>query len=230
MFNFGLQKKPKCRDGRIDTVPFVVIDTELTGLNGKKDSIVSIAAVRMTGGRICLGDSLYRLIKPRAELTRDSVIIHGITPSDVAAERDSASVLTEFLDFCGSGVVVGHCVAIDLEFIDRETKRVLATRFENELLDTAEIYAWILKRGLLEECLPPAPMVPELYQLAAFFDIEVNETHHAQGDAFTTAQLFQRFLSIISKAGVNTIGELMSIGTPFKAGERFSLANEFNNF
>ena len=56
----------------------------------------------MTGGRISVGDPLYRLIKPRAELKRESVIIHGITPSDVAAERDSASVLAEFLEFCSS--------------------------------------------------------------------------------------------------------------------------------
>ena len=69
-----------------------------------------------------------------------------------------------------------------------------------------------------------------LYQLAACFDIQVTEAHHALGDAFTTAQLFQRFLSIISKAGVNTIGELMRIGTPFKAGDVFALPNEFSNF
>jgi DNA polymerase-3 subunit epsilon len=228
LFNFRLRKKPKYRDKRIDTTHFVVIDTELTGLNEKKDSIVSIAAVRMTGGRISVGDPLYRLIKPRAELKRESVIIHGITPSDVAAERNSASVLAEFLEFCSSGVVVGHCVAIDLEFIDRETKRVLGTRFENELLDTAEIYRWIVKRGLLEQSLPSPPKVPDLYQLAACFDIEVSEAHHALGDAFTTAQLFQRFLPIISKGGVNTIGELMSIGTPFKSGKFFLQPNEFS--
>ena len=43
----------------------VVVDTELTGLDEKKDSIVSIGAVRMTGGRIELGDMFYRLVSPR---------------------------------------------------------------------------------------------------------------------------------------------------------------------
>ena len=34
------------RDMRIDETEYVVIDTELTGLNPSKDSIVSIGAVR----------------------------------------------------------------------------------------------------------------------------------------------------------------------------------------
>ena len=41
----------------LESARYVVIDTELTGLDEKKDSIVSIGAVRMEGGRIEMGDS-----------------------------------------------------------------------------------------------------------------------------------------------------------------------------
>ena len=38
-------------------VPFVVLDTELTGLDAKRDSVVSVGAVKMAGTRIELGRS-----------------------------------------------------------------------------------------------------------------------------------------------------------------------------
>ena len=48
----------------VEKARYLVIDTELTGLDEKKDSIVSIGAVRMEGGRIGMGDSSCRLINP----------------------------------------------------------------------------------------------------------------------------------------------------------------------
>ena len=67
-----VRKKKKAGHQRFNAdheCPYVVVDTELTGLDEKKDSIVSIGAVRMTGGRIELGDMFYRLVSPRTQLT-----------------------------------------------------------------------------------------------------------------------------------------------------------------
>ena len=41
---------------------YVVVDTELTGLNPRSDSIISIGAMKMLGSRIDLGNAFYRLI------------------------------------------------------------------------------------------------------------------------------------------------------------------------
>jgi hypothetical protein len=49
-------------------------------------------------------------------------------------------------------------------------------------------------------------------------------------DAFTTAQLFQRFLPLLIEAGAKDIGDLLKLGIPFKGGDRFSLSGEFSNF
>ena len=63
---------------------YVVFDTELTGLNVKKDSIVSIGALTMYGGKIDLNETYYRVVDPNAMLTGQSVLIHGITPSEAS--------------------------------------------------------------------------------------------------------------------------------------------------
>jgi len=42
----------------LDRIPLVVVDTELTGLDVKRDSVVSVGAVKMSGTRIELGRTL----------------------------------------------------------------------------------------------------------------------------------------------------------------------------
>lgn len=214
----------------IAEVRFVVVDTELTGLDEKKDSIVSIGAVRMTGGRIDLGDTFYRLVNPRTELKADSVVIHEITPSDVAAQPRIDRVLADFLDYCGDDVLAGHFIAIDLAFLNREMRRTHGSALENAAIDTFSIYEWLSKRGRSRDCLATPLAGYRLYDLAKCFDIPVNGAHNAIMDAFATAQLLQRFIPLLAGAGVPDTGELLKIGTPFEGGDRFGLTGEFGNF
>jgi DNA polymerase-3 subunit epsilon len=231
LMNFGGQKNRSLHEhtGLISDASFVVIDSELTGLNERKDSIVSLGAVRMTGARIAIGETFYRLIKPKAALTRESVIIHGITPSEVADERDSSSVLEEFAVFCGNRIIVGHCVAIDFEFIDREMRRVLGARLKNQILDTAALFTWMACRNVLQRCTENPPREPELYRLAQCLDISVSEAHHALMDAYVTAQVFQRFLPLLIEEGISTIGDLVRIGDPLGGGDRFRSTGEIGS-
>jgi DNA polymerase-3 subunit epsilon len=223
-------KKKIDRRTPIAEVPYVVVDTELTGLDERKDSIVSIGAIQMTGSRIELGNTFYRLVSPRTELSAASVVIHEITPSDVKSGPDIASVLAELLEFCGDAVLVGHFIAIDLAFLNRELKRMQGTRIENPVLDTFSIYEWLRKRDQARNC--PATRISgfRLYDIVKCFDIPVNGAHNAVMDAYITAQLLQRFISLLSEGGVENIGDLLDLGIPFEGGDRFGLSGEFSNF
>ena len=100
---FNRKRKPAIDEALlVRDARFVVMDTELTGLDEKKDSIVSIGAVRMTGGTIALGNPFYRLASPRTELKADSVCIHEIMPSDCVEQPGIEAVLDEFLDYIGN--------------------------------------------------------------------------------------------------------------------------------
>jgi DNA polymerase-3 subunit epsilon len=229
LLNFGGRNKklPHASSTLIDDVSFVVLDTELTGLNERKDSIVSVGAVRMAGRKISLGDRFYRLVKPRAELTSKSVIVHGITPSEVAGEAESAHVLAEFASFCGESVLVGHCVSIDMAFLDREMKQTMNNRLDNPLIDTADVFFWMRNRGLMENMM--VPRLPELYKLARSFDIRVADAHHAQMDSFITAQLFQRFLVLLKQEGISTLQDLLRIADPRSGSSRFRTTGEIGS-
>lgn len=205
----------------IKDVRYVVVDTELTGLNARKDTIVSIGAVRVADGKIDLADTYYGMVNPYSELTRDSVVIHGITPSDVAGKPGIDKVLREFIEFCGRDVVVGHCVDIDMEFINKEMKRTFGYPMPNAVLDTLNIHEWLKGRAGWKEDRMDAPSRAGLYELAMHYGIPTRGVHNALMDAFITAQIFQRFMPMLVKAEIRGIGDLMRLGDPLKGRDRF---------
>ncbi len=221
----GIDRKTPIAEAR-----FVVVDTELTGLDENKDSIVSIGAVRMTGGRIDLGGTFSRLVSPRTELSAASVVIHEITPSDVAASPGIGAVLEEFLGFCGADILVGHFIALDLAFINRELKRMQRTAMRNPAVDTFSMYEWLRKRDPSRECFATPLAGHRLYDIGKCFGVPLNGAHNAVMDAFATAQLFQRFIPLLAGAGARDIDDLLKLGIPFEGGDRFGLTGEFSNF
>ena len=219
------------RNMSLEDVSYVAIDTELTGLNEKNDSIVSIGAVKMRGGRIELGRSFYRLVNPATALTASSVIIHEITPSQVVHRPEINSVLSEFLDFCGDDVIVGFCVDIDMEFLNRDTRLMAGHAIQNPVLDIYAIREWITKREALRgvEDLK-MPRQYKLYDIARHFGISVNGAHNAMIDAFITAQIFQRFIPVLIASGISTLEELLKLSAKYEGGDRSRINPGISNF
>ena len=232
MFGIFNRKKKYAIDEStpISDVRYVVVDTELTGLDEKKDSIVSIGAVRMVGGTIHLGDLFYRLVSPKAALKADSVCIHEITPADVCEQPGIESGLDAFLEYAGNDVLVGHFISIDLSFLNREMKRIHGCKLPNPALDTFSIYEWLRKRQRTRDCFTTPFAGYKLYDIIKCFDIPVQVAHNAVMDAFATAQLFQRFIPYLTESGAQDIGELLKVGTPFEGGDQFIRSGEFGNF
>jgi len=213
----------------IKQIRYVAIDTELTGLDEKKDDIVSLGAVKMTGGTIHPGKTFYRLVKPSQELKAEIVAIHEITPSEVRGKPDISTALLEFFDFCGQDVLVGHFVNIDLWFLDRDSKRLSGNAVTNPVIDTISVYTWLRKRLPVAECFSLPEGGISLYDIARSFGIPLKGAHNALQDAFTTAQLLQRFLPLLGAAGVIEIGDLLTIGTPFEGDHHHRPTGEFSN-
>ncbi len=232
MLNLLRRKKKPAIDERmpITDARYVVMDMELTGLDEKRDSIVSIGAVHMAGGTIDLGDTFHRLVSPRTALTATSVVIHEITPTEAAASPGIEPVLAEFIEFCGADALVGHFISIDLAFLNREMQRTRGHGVPNPALDTLSIYQWLRKRQQSRDCFTVPLGGCRLYDIAKCFGIPVNSAHNALMDAYATAQLFQRFIPLLMESGARDMGDLLEIGTPFEGGDRFGLTGEISNF
>ncbi len=217
------------RDRRLEESSYVVIDTELTGLDEKSDSIVSIGGVRMTGGRILLGESFYSLVNPEKDLTADSVVIHQITPQEVLQKPDIRTVLTDFLDFCKDDVIVGFCVDIDMEFLNRETKRHFGCAIPNPVVDIHPMFEWIIQRETFRTGAVRLPAQYGLYDIARYFGVPVNGGHNAIIDAFISAQVFQRVLRMLGQSGIESLGDLLRMSNRIKGGDRHDAARRISN-
>jgi DNA polymerase-3 subunit epsilon len=198
----------------IEEVCYVVVDTELTGLDVKRDSIVSIGAVRMTGGKIHLGKTLELMVSPETALTAASVCVHGITPTEVENKPCFSKVLDELRVFCEGCVVIGHFISLDLSFLNREIKRLHERPIDQPAVDTWRLQTWIQNQTSAAARDFRDTGENDLFALAKKHNIPVMQAHNALSDAFVTAQLFQRFLSVLPALGVRTVKDLLRIGKP----------------
>lgn len=192
---------------------YVILDTELTGLDRKRDSIVSVGALRMSSGRIEVGRTFYQLAKPNSTMKHETVIIHEITPAEVMEKPSIDEVLEAFLAFCGDDILVGHYITIDLTFVNRELLRIHGRPLDNPALDTLTMVDW-LRWNAPQQGDDFHPKNYQLFEIAKDLGIPVQGAHNALMDAFMTAQVFQRLLPILERQGVRTLGDLLKIGNP----------------
>lgn len=197
---------------------YLVVDTELTGLDAHRDSIVSIGCLRMVAGRIVVAGSLYREVRPHSALTPASIVLHGITPEQVCGCPGIAAALAEFSALCAGSILVGHFIGIDLGFLRTALARAGLPPLASPALDTWPLYSWLSSRNP-DDGRPGLPRLqdPRLPALAAALGVPCRLQHHALGDAFVTAQVFQRLLRRLDRWGVTTTGELLRIGDPKRA-------------
>jgi len=201
------------KDTPIMKCPFVVFDTELSGLDVRKDFIVSIGAIKMTGGTINISKEFYRLIRPAGEMTRKSVEIHGITPGELRDQESLDTILPDFLDFIRDSVLVGHFVNIDTKFVERALKTNYTGKLSNPALDTHTIHQWLYENGSeFKKHYRGGSTKTDLFTVAQRYGITVDTAHDALNDAFVTAQLFQRFLYFLHAEGMHTLNELLKVG------------------
>lgn len=75
----------------------VVFDTETTGLDKRRDSIISIGAVKVKQNKILSNEALNILIKQDCLINKESIKIHMIRNCDLEEAVDIKEAMEEFL-------------------------------------------------------------------------------------------------------------------------------------
>ena len=204
------EPSPFPRGAALDSLRYVVLDTELTSLDKRSNRLLSIGAVAMDGMKIRLGEQFYRVVNPGVPVPRETVVVHHLRSEDLQGCEPLAKTLEELRQFVAGAVLVGHFVNIDLEVLWKElggSRRELA----NPAIDTARAHQWILLHGHYSEDLPVQLEKLDLPTLLKFYGLELHAAHHALSDAFTTAQVWQRMIPKLKANRVGNLGDLLKI-------------------
>ncbi|NOR58310.1 MAG: 3'-5' exonuclease [Sulfurimonas sp.] len=119
---------------------YVVFDTETTGLNPKKDDILSIGAVKIRDNKIITSQTFEVFIKNTGEISSKSIEIHRIRPIDLENGKSTDEAIREFLHFIGSRPLIGYYLEFDVNMINKYIKPMLGVTLPNEKIEVSEIY------------------------------------------------------------------------------------------
>jgi len=191
-------------DTPVGDVRFVVLDSETTGLDPRKDRIVTIGAVVVQGGEILLEDQFEALLK--VAYNTSAVTVHGVTRDDSVHGLEEPEALVQFLTYLKDGVIVGHHIGHDVQTFNAGYERHFGFSMQNRSLDTMDLTLHLEKDGAFANREQIRSF--SLDALCGMFHVIPRDRHTAAGDAFLTAQIFQRLLRLAAKHERNTLGRI----------------------
>ncbi|KEA63713.1 DNA polymerase III epsilon subunit [Marinobacterium lacunae] len=181
-------------DTPISKVPLLAMDFETTGIDSTRDEIVSIGLVAMSLERIRMGESHHWILKPRADLRDESVVIHGITHSEVESAPDLKSIRQQLLELMAGRVIVVHHRGIERQFLDAAFKRRTGEGIAFPCIDTMELEARLHRRkrpSLLERLMGHKRVSIRLPESRERYHLPHYPAHNALTDALACAELLQ---------------------------------------
>lgn len=193
----------KMKNMPLEDLRFVVFDTETTGLDVRKDRMLSIGAVGIKGNSIEVNDT-YEVFIKQDKFSAETVAVHGIMKEGRHQRISEEEAVQGFLKFIGSSVLVGHHVGFDLAMINYGLKRLDAPKLKNKALDTGILY----KKTIHEVNILNKDKQYSLDELCADLKIDKADRHKAAGDAFITALAFLKIRGRLDVKGQLTYKHL----------------------
>jgi len=164
---------------------YVVFDTETTGLNPKKDEILSIGAVKIKGNKILTSQTFEVYIKNSKEISSKSIEIHGIRPCDLENARSADEAVREFLNFIGGRTLVGYYLEFDVSMINKYLIPMLGIYLPNKMIEISEIYY-----DAQITTIPQGNIDLRFDTILTTCDIPDMGAHNAVNDAIMSAMMF----------------------------------------
>lgn len=169
---------------------WVCLDLEMTGLDSKKDHILSLGATKIVYKdnhlQIDTANALSLICRPPVMPNAQNIVIHGLRPIDVENGVNYDELLTHLLPFLGSRPIVGFCPNLDMAFINAIAKPFLGVSLANTLIDVSD-----LDKIHRQKQSPDIPCEKRhLNELLKAYQIPLLPAHDSLNDALMTAMLF----------------------------------------
>jgi DNA polymerase-3 subunit epsilon len=181
---------------------FVVVDLETTGLDPRRDEVLSFAAVPIDGGRIIAGATVSGLVRPGTAPPASSIEIHGLRAADLAAAPPAREAFAPLVEALRGRIPIAHAAWVERDFL-RPPLRELGFALARRIVDTAVLWRVLcIARGEGD------PGWCALSGIAGALQLPAHRPHVAEGDALTTAQVFLALATHLESRGRGSVRAL----------------------
>ena len=164
---------------------YVCLDCETSGLNPKKDEILSIGAVHIKENKILMRKTFNIFLKPSKNINPESIKIHHIRPIDLENGINPQEAIYQLLEFIGARPIVGYYINFDVAIISKYTKELLGIKLPNETIEVSSMYYKIRKKSTDYEFIDL-----RFDTILKNLDIPRLGKHDALNDAIMTSMMF----------------------------------------
>lgn len=183
---------------------FVIIDTETTGLDIKKDKILSIGAVVVEQNHVNINERFECFIE-QAYFNFASVRIHGIMRHSNPTKISEKEAVERFLAFVKDDIIVGHHVCFDIRMIDKALVEQGYKKLKNKVLDTGYLYRKLKPFSGY----PHQAKQLSLDDLCEDLQISKKDRHTASGDALITALAFMKIKKKLLNENIQSLNRYL---------------------
>jgi DNA polymerase-3 subunit epsilon len=166
----------------------VSFDCETTGLDVRRDDIITIAAIRVRGNRILTSERFEAVARPEARMNVDAMKVHRLREMDVAAGRPIQAILPDFLRFVGGRPLLGYYVDFDVRMVDKHLRALIGIELPNPLIEVSKLY-YDRKYG---DAPPGTSIDLSFASILRDLDLPLLDQHDAFNDALMTAMMYVR--------------------------------------
>lgn len=167
--------------------PFIFLDTETTGIDPNRNSIIEIACIKWENGKAL--QHFESLINPHHPIPQEITLITGIDDSMVSAAPFFSAIKNRIVDFIGSAPVIGHNIPFDLAFLKSHHLEL-----KNPSMDTLSLARILLRKE--------ASYALEV--LIKKYGLPVRTSHRAMADTENSIDLFEFLLGKIAEIPAET--------------------------
>ncbi|HAR07332.1 MULTISPECIES: 3'-5' exonuclease [Halomonas] len=178
----------------IQEAPLMALDLETTGLDPRRDEIVSIGLVPFSLSRIRLAERRYWVVRPHRTLNAESVTFHHITHADIQGAPRIEEVLADVFRAMAGHLLVVHFRHIERSFLDAAVRAAWKESLSFPVIDTMSLEARIHRQSTMarfRRWMGRPPRSIRLHDSRLRYGLPHYHGHHALTDAIATAELLQ---------------------------------------
>jgi len=165
---------------------YVAVDLETTGLDARRDQILSIGWVLLSGNRIDLATARHRLVRVQGDIPAHTAVIHQITDDLAATGQDLSAALPEFLHDLRGRVMIAHHARIEQTFLSDACRQLWGRGLLVRTVDTQVIARRLFERR--QVAFKGSDL--RLHALGERYNLPRYGAHNALSDALAAAELF----------------------------------------